>query len=166
MGGTLAFESAVEEGTVAYLMLPFKRRAYSSLPDQPCGAPTSPTLRILLVEDDETSRIAETELLNKMGHSVQTASNGIEALKSMRLNTFDCVLMDVQIEVMDGLEATKKIRTDVSRYFDPKIPIVAMTAYAMRGDRERFLLAGMDDYIAKPFDRNTLEQVLSGIAGR
>jgi two-component system, sensor histidine kinase len=94
---------------------------------------------------------------------VQTATNGIEALKSMRRNTFDCVLMDVQMEVMDGLEATKNIRADVSRFFDPKIPIVAMTAYAMRGDRERFILAGMDDYIAKPFDRTNLAHVLGGI---
>lgn len=98
-----------------------------------------------------------------MGHSVQTASNGIEALDSMRLNDFDCVLMDVQMEVMDGLEATQKIRTDSSRLFDPAIPIVAMTAYAMRGDRERLLMAGMDDYISKPFDINRLKQVLSGL---
>jgi two-component system CheB/CheR fusion protein len=98
-----------------------------------------------------------------MGHSVHTAGNGIEALKSMRLSTFDCVLMDVQMEVMDGLEATKNIRSDVSKFFDPKIPIVAMTAYAMCGDRERFLMAGMNDYISKPFDRNHLAQVLSGI---
>jgi two-component system CheB/CheR fusion protein len=166
MGGTLTFESAPGGGTTAYLMLPFRQGAYSNLLDQPQAVSTAPSLRILLVEDDETSRVAEMEILKKMGHSVHTAGNGIEALESMRLNTFDCVLMDVQMEVMDGLEATKKIRADVSRYFDPKIPIVAMTAYAMRGDRERFLLAGMDDYIAKPFDRSTLEQVLRGIAGR
>lgn len=81
----------------------------------------------------------------------------------MRRNTFDCVLMDVQMEVMDGLEATKNIREDVSKFFDPKIPIVAMTAYAMRGDRERFIMAGMNDYISKPFDRTNLAHVLSGI---
>ena len=163
MGGTLTFESTLGVGTTAYLMLPFRRRAYSILPDQPSADSASPSLRILLVEDDETSRIAETEMLKRMGHSVHTAGNGIEALKSMRLSTFDCVLMDVQMEVMDGLEATKNIRSDVSKFFDPKIPIVAMTAYAMCGDRERFLMAGMNDYISKPFDRNHLAQVLSGI---
>ena len=166
MGGTLAFESTVGVGTVAYLMLPFRRRAYSSLPDHPGACTAPPSLRILLVEDDETSRIAETEMLKRMGHSVHTASNGIEALKRMRQNTFDCVLMDVQMEVMDGLEATRNIRTDVSNFFDPTIPIVAMTAYAMRGDRERFLMAGMNDYVSKPFDRNNLAHVLSGIAGK
>ena len=166
MGGTLAFESTVGVGTVAYLMLPFRRRAYSSLPDHPGACTAPPSLRILLVEDDETSRIAETEMLKRMGHSVHTASNGIEALKRMRQNTFDCVLMDVQMEVMDGLEATRNIRTDVSNFFDPTIPIVAMTAYAMRGDRERFLMAGMNDYVSKPFDRNNLTHVLSGIAGK
>ncbi|MGE4442308.1 MAG: response regulator [Desulfomicrobium sp.] len=164
MGGTLAFESTVGVGTVAYLMLPFRRRAYSSLPDHPGACTAPPSLRILLVEDDETSRIAETEMLKRMGHSVHTASNGIEALKRMRQSTFDCVLMDVQMEVMDGLEATRNIRTDVSNFFDPTIPIVAMTAYAMRGDRERFLMAGMNDYVSKPFDRNNLTHVLSGIA--
>ncbi|ACU90271.1 PAS domain-containing hybrid sensor histidine kinase/response regulator [Desulfomicrobium baculatum] len=163
MGGTLTFESTLGAGTAAYLMLPFRWRAYSILPDQPGLDSAAPSLRILLVEDDEISRVAETQLLKKMGHTVQTAGNGIEALESMRRSTFDCVLMDVQMEVMDGLEATKNIRTDVSKFFDPKIPIVAMTAYAMRGDRERFIMAGMDDYIAKPFDRNKLEQVLGGI---
>ncbi len=163
MGGTLSFESALGVGTTACLMLPFSRRAHSSLPDQPGADSATPSLRILLVEDDETSRVAETQMLKKMGHTVQTANNGIEALESMRRSTFDCVLMDVQMEVMDGLEATKNIRADDSKFFDPKIPIVAMTAYAMRGDRERFILAGMDDYIAKPFNRNNLEQVLGDI---
>lgn len=163
MGGTLTFDSTLGVGTTAYLMLPFRRRAYSTLPDQPGAVSATPSLRILLVEDDETSLVAETQMLKKMGHTVQTATNGIEALESMRRNTFDCVLMDVQMEVMDGLEATKNIRADVSKFFDPKIPIVAMTAYAMRGDRERFILAGMDNYIAKPFDRTNLAQVLGGI---
>jgi two-component system CheB/CheR fusion protein len=163
MGGTLTFESCPGTGTTAYLMLPFRRRAYSSLPGQPSAVSAAPSLRILLVEDDETSRVAEMQMLKRMGHSVHTANNGIEALKSMRLSTFDCVLMDVQMEVMDGLEATKNIREDVSKFFDPKIPIVAMTAYAMCGDRERFLMAGMNDYISKPFDRENLAQVLGGI---
>lgn len=163
MGGTLAFESTLGVGTTAYLMLPFRRRAYSGLPDQPCADSAPPSLRILLVEDDETSRVAETEMLKKMGHAVQTAANGIEALEIMRRCTFDCVLMDVQMEVMDGLEATKNIRADVSKFFDPQIPIVAMTAYAMSGDRERFIMAGMNDYISKPFDRNNLAHILGGI---
>jgi two-component system CheB/CheR fusion protein len=163
MGGSLSFESTLGAGTTACLMLPFRRRAYSSLPDQPSLDSPAPSLRILLVEDDETSRVAEQQMLKKMGHTVQTANNGIEALECLRRSTFDCVLMDVQMEVMDGLEATNKIRDDVSKFFDPKIPIVAMTAYAMRGDRERFITAGMDDYIAKPFDRNHLAHVLGGI---
>ena len=95
-----------------------------------------------------------------MGHSVQTAINGIEAVELMRRNTFDCVLMDVQMEVMDGLEATRNIRNDVSRFFDPKIPIIAMTAYAMRGDRERFIVAGMNDYIAKPLKLKEVFEVI------
>jgi two-component system CheB/CheR fusion protein len=163
MGGTLTFESAPGQGTTAYLMLPFRQRAYSKLPDQPAADSATPSLRILLVEDDETSRVAEMEILKRMGHSVQTACNGVEALKCMRLNTFDCVLMDVQMEVMDGLEATRNIRTDVSRFFDPTIPIVAMTAYAMSGDRERFMKAGMNDYISKPFELDNLTEVLGGI---
>ncbi|NCC84703.1 MAG: PAS domain-containing sensor histidine kinase [Clostridia bacterium] len=163
MGGSLAFESTSGGGTTAYLMLPFRRLAHSTLPDQPSPVPTTQQLRILLVEDDETSRMAEMAVLKKMGHSVHTAANGVEALKLMRNSTFDCVLMDIQMEVMDGLETTRNIRNDSSKFFDPKIPIIAMTAYAMRGDRELFIVAGMDDYIAKPFDTNNLRHVLGGI---
>ena len=71
---------------------------------------------------------------------------------------FDCVLMDVQMPVMDGIEATKKIRS--SRLGYENIPIIALTAYAMRGDREQFLEAGMDDYLAKPVDRDKLLAIL------
>ena len=161
MGGTLCFDSAPAEGTCAYLMLPFSVQADFTLPDQPVAVSGAPSLRILLVEDDEICRVAERDLLKRMGHVVRTAENGVEALESMRLNTFDCVLMDVQMEVMDGLEATKNIRKDDSALFDPEIPIIAMTAFAMHGDRERFIMAGMNDYISKPFDYKNLKKILS-----
>jgi two-component system CheB/CheR fusion protein len=162
MGGTLTFESVLGTGTTAYLMLPFRERAPATIADQSVVA-TAPSLRILLVEDDEISRVAEMEVLKRTGHLVRTATNGVEALELMRHNTFDCVLMDIQMEVMDGLETTRKIRLDVSRFFDPTIPIIAMTAYAMRGDRERFIIAGMNDYISKPFEHENLANVLSRI---
>jgi two-component system CheB/CheR fusion protein len=163
MGGTLTFESVLGTGTTAYLMLPFRVREHATIPDQSVVTPTAPSLRILLVEDDEISRVAEMEVLKRTGHVVRTATNGVEALELMRHNTFDCVLMDIQMEVMDGLETTRKIRLDVSRFFDPTIPIIAMTAYAMRGDRERFIIAGMNDYISKPFEHENLANVLSRI---
>ena len=73
---------------------------------------------------------------------------------------FDCVLMDVQMNVMDGVEATRRIRADSSLLFDAQIPIIAMTAYAMTGDRERFIQAGMNDHLPKPIDAEALTETL------
>ncbi|GFM38226.1 PAS domain-containing hybrid sensor histidine kinase/response regulator [Desulfovibrio psychrotolerans] len=161
MGGTLTFESHLGSGTTAYLMLPFKVQEHSSLlPYQPQPALIAPSLRILLVEDDATCLIAEAEILKRMGHTVHTAKNGKEALHMLQGRIFDCVLMDIQMEVMDGLETTRNIRGGTSKSIDPKIPIVAITAYAMSGDRDRFLMEGMNDYIAKPFDSKELKAVL------
>ena len=120
-------------------------------------------LRILLVEDDEVSQLGTKLLLKKMRHSVITADDGRQALEAMRNNVFDGVLMDVQMPVMDGLEATRRIRTDTSGKFDPNIPIVAMTGYALVGDRERFLAAGMTEHLAKPVSMAALNDALKRI---
>lgn len=82
----------------------------------------------------------------------------------MRKSTYDCVLMDIQMDRMNGLEATKFISSGVADVIDPKVPIIAMTTYAMSGDREKFLAAGMAEYIAKPVTRQVLQQILDRIA--
>jgi len=117
-------------------------------------------LRILLVEDDAVSMFAARRVLEKAGHAVRTASDGSEVLPLLREHDFDVILMDVQLPVMDGLQATMGIRAETSLGDKSRIPIVAMTAYAMSGDREKFLAAGMDDYIAKPVSARELLDVL------
>jgi signal transduction histidine kinase/CheY-like chemotaxis protein/HPt (histidine-containing phosphotransfer) domain-containing protein len=120
------------------------------------------SLRILLAEDNEINQRVAVTILKKWGHRVDTARNGNEAVDAIRQHSYDLVLMDIQMPEMDGMEATQAIRQldgDAA-----SVPILAMTANAMQGDRERFLAAGMDDYIAKPIDRDTLFEVLQRYA--
>ncbi|MDM8537496.1 response regulator [Desulfobacterales bacterium HSG17] len=112
-------------------------------------------VRILVAEDNEINQEVIEKILNGEGVSTDIANNGREALEAVKSKEFDGVIMDVQMPVMNGYEATKKIRK-----FDKDIPIIAMTAYAMQGDREKCLKAGMDDYISKPVDPDLLYGVL------
>ncbi|MGH6644144.1 response regulator, partial [Hypericibacter sp.] len=98
-------------------------------------------------------------LLARSGHRVHAVSSGVEAVAAVREGDYDLVLMDVQMPVMDGIEATRRIRALEGA--KSRIPIVAMTANAMMGDRERFLEAGMDDYVSKPIDRAALFAVIA-----
>ncbi len=104
--------------------------------------------KILLVEDNKTNQEVAINLISEVQLSVDSAFNGKEAIDKLASNRYDLVLMDVQMPEMDGITATKHIRADL----DKKIPIVAMTAHAMQGDKDRCLAAGMDDYITKPID--------------
>ncbi|MDO9069842.1 MAG: ATP-binding protein [Deltaproteobacteria bacterium] len=170
MGGTLEFISGEDEGTTVCLMLPLGLPGPEEALEQ-AEAPAAPEapaepLRILLVEDDIINLMSEEEILLQMGHTVHTAQHGGEALEAMRGHVFDCVLMDVQMAVMDGMEATRRVRADTTGDFDPQIPIIAMTAYAMPGDREQFIEAGMDDYLSKPIDLKALAEALGRIAGK
>ena len=120
---------------------------------RPAGGdePTLGTLRILLAEDSLFNQKLMLGLLEKKGHQVTLAENGREAVAACQSHKFDLVLMDVQMPEMDGLEATAAIRQFESESeSNSHTPIVALTAHAMKGDRERFLAAGMDAYIAKP----------------
>ena len=106
-------------------------------------------LRILLAEDNLVNQMLASRLLEKHGHSVVTAGNGRQALERLENESFDLVLMDVQMPEMDGFEATAAIRKKEEATGN-HLPIVAMTAHAMEGDRERCLAAGMDGYVSKP----------------
>ncbi len=120
-------------------------------------------LRILLVEDNRTNQVLAMRLLEKRGHEVAVAGNGVEALETLETQTFDLVLMDVQMPGMDGLQATQAIRKD-ERKSGKHIPIIAMTAHAMVGDMERCLEAGMDDYITKPIRPQQLVEIMERYA--
>jgi two-component system sensor histidine kinase/response regulator len=113
---------------------------------------------VLLVEDNEVNRELASELLGDMGILVTIAVNGREGVDMVAAEPFDLVLMDIQMPVMDGFTATGLIRAD-SRF--GKLPILAMTAHAMSGDRERSLTAGMNDHITKPIDPNRLLAALT-----
>jgi signal transduction histidine kinase/CheY-like chemotaxis protein len=117
-------------------------------------------LRILLVEDNAVNQRLATRLLEKAGHHVQVAENGVQAVSEFQAQTFDLILMDVQMPEMDGFEATAAIRAWESAR-NLHTPIIAMTAHAMKGDRERCLRAGMDGYLAKPIRREELLAIIS-----
>ena len=152
-------------GIAAYLLKPIKQSelfdaivmALGVTPAEDAGVETLSAeeaarpcpLRILLAEDSLVSQKLATALLEKQGHTVVVAHNGKEAIAAFEVQDFDLVLMDVQMPEMDGLEATAAIRAQ-EKQTGTRIPIIAMTAHAMKGDRQRCLEAGMDEYIAKP----------------
>ncbi len=119
-------------------------------------------LRILLAEDNAVNQAVATRLLNKMGHEVVVAENGLQALAALEKQTFDLVIMDVQMPEMDGFEATAEIRKREKEQGGHQ-PIIAMTAHAMKGDRERCLAAGMDAYITKPVQRRDLYEAIEKV---
>jgi CheY-like chemotaxis protein len=126
-------------------------------------------LSILLVEDGLVNQRVALGLLHRMGHAVELAENGRHALEAWRERKFDLILMDLQMPDMDGIEATRIIRAEeAERGVQPTgshIPIIAMTAAAMKGDRERCLEAGMDDYISKPISVPKLNELLQDYVG-
>jgi PAS domain S-box-containing protein len=166
MRGTIWVESQVGHGSAFHFTACF---GAAEVPREAAEAPGArgetdrPSLAILVVEDDLISRTLASTVLTHNGHSVATAANGVEALWLVERRPFDVILMDVQMPQMDGFEATERIRRRESRT-GGRVPIVAMTAHAMKGDRERCLAAGMDDYISKPLDLSQLLALLGTIA--
>jgi len=134
-------------------------------PERPAEAPppakeTMPPLRLLVAEDTPFNQKFILRLLERWGLSAVVAADGREALARFAEEPFDAVLMDVQMPEMDGLEATAEIRKLEAQTGRPRTPIIAMTAHAVQGDRERCLAAGMDDYLPKPIDAAALKRIL------
>jgi two-component system sensor histidine kinase/response regulator len=120
-------------------------------------------LRILLAEDNEINQRLGVILLERLGHTVQVAENGARAVELFQADTYDVVLMDVQMPHMDGIEATAAIRKLEKE--GTRCPIIALTAHALKGDREKCLAAGMDDYLSKPLDEDKLIETLQSYSG-
>ena len=123
-------------------------------------ATTPSGARILLAEDNVINQRVAVGILKKLGYGIDAVANGLEAIQALRSLPYDLALMDVQMPEMDGLEATRRIRNPASGALNPHIPIIAMTANAMRGDEEDCRAAGMDDYLAKPIAAETLREKL------
>jgi PAS domain S-box-containing protein len=126
----------------------------------PKGSDRQRLPRILVVDDNETNRFVAAAMVEKMGYRVTCVPGATEALDALAQRTFDVVLMDVQMPEVDGLAATRAIRSGATQVLDPNVPIVALTAHAMASDRQRCLAAGMNDYLTKPMDAELLSSAL------
>ncbi len=168
MGGNMAVDSEPGKGTTFYFCTTLDAIEHPLEKHAAVEEPLQPGLSVLLAEDDETNRTAFTLLLGSLGHHVQEAHNGEQALAALKERPFDLVLMDIQMPVMNGVEATKRIRAGEAGPSAAEVPIIAMTAYSMAGDKKVFLNAGANLYLPKPVETAALEQALataSAVAG-
>jgi PAS domain S-box-containing protein len=165
MDGRIEVSSKKNEGTAITFFLPFQTGSQSDLPAKEEMAFNSSLLagcRLLLVEDNEMNRLVATTTLEHYGVELQEAVNGEEALRLLKSAHFDLVLMDVQMPVMNGIEATHAIRRDISA----TIPIIALTANAIKGESDKCIAAGMNAYISKPFEEQVLVRTISSLLGK
>ncbi len=165
MQGEIHIKSEEEKGTIVRVTLPLESsKMFCPLKKEPREdeAFASP-LVILLAEDDAANRFFVKHILEKHGHAVTWATTGLEVLMALKQKRFDLIFMDVQMPVMDGIEATRRIRSGEAGINDPGISIIALTAHAMQGDREKFLKAGMDWYITKPMDVKMLRKAIDRV---
>ena len=165
LGGEIAVDSSLGKGTTFYLSVPCKLPTGPQVESTIKAHPQTNNLqiRILLAEDDEVNQLTGKRMLEKLGYSVITAKDGQEALALLAGLEFDLILMDIQMPIMNGLEAAKAIRESTTLGSKCHIPIIAMTGYAMSGDRENFLSAEMDDYISKPVEVQALKEVIERV---
>lgn len=165
MNGTITVKSKKDEGTQVTIQLSFETGQESDLPKKDNSHVEAHILadkKILLVEDNEMNRVVAETILNQYGATIYEAVNGMEAIDAIRARQYDIVLMDIQMPVMDGLEATRIIRKDIQS----NIPVIALTANAVKGEMEKCIQAGMNDYLSKPFEEEDLIRLIAKWLGR
>jgi PAS domain S-box-containing protein len=157
MGGRIEVQSEPGKGSTFCFRLPFQEGKGTEQKTLPADSPApGRSYHILVAEDDPVNQRVFFRLLEKLGHRVIVANNGGEAVEAVKKHSFDIILMDIQMPVMDGAKAVRHIRKLEKRH----IPVIAVTAFSLLGDRERFLAMGMDEYISKPIKTKELQALM------
>ncbi len=160
MQGGLSFNSRPGEGTTFWFEAPLQPTA-AEAPAEASTLNDIPAMKILVAEDNATNQLVARMMLENMGHRVDVADNGLAAVEALQTRTYDLVLMDVSMPVLDGIEATRRIRTMAGAA--SKVPIIAVTANAMEADVDACLAAGMNGFLSKPIIKSKLEAALGSV---
>jgi len=166
MDGEIGVENCGDKGSLFWFTAVFtiQKKDRIRKNDEQAGLlnpPDKGSAALLLVEDNKTNRVVADSILKKLGYSTDVAINGYECINAMKKKDYNLVLMDCQMPEMDGFQTTREIRSGNSGVINPDTLIIALTAHAMAGDRERCIMAGMNDYIAKPIKIREVEKLLN-----
>jgi len=163
MNGTVEVQSRKNAGTKVTVTMPFEKGKVNATAKIIAAADADllKHIKILLVEDNEMNRLLACSVLEQYGAKVEEAENGLDAIKMIKAKTYDIVLMDMRMPVMDGLQATKIIRKDVSS----SLPVIALTANVIKRDKDKCLEAGMNDFLSKPFEEQDLVAIIAKWTG-
>jgi PAS domain S-box-containing protein len=165
MNGSIQVNSKKNVGTSISVIIDFEKGSIKDLPLKEVVATDTSLLKgkkILVTDDNEMNQLVAATILLNYGAEITEAFNGAEAIEKIKSTAFDLVLMDVQMPVMDGIEAIKIIRKNVDKH----LPVVALTAYAINGDNQKCIAAGMNDYLSKPFEESQLLNIVSKWLGK